>query len=101
MTGPVRTCVGCRTARPVAEGRLVRVAVGPEGTPQVGRTLPGRGAWLCADPNCLELALRRRALARALRCDIDTDAAAALRSRFPATEAGARDYEAPSGATDD
>ena len=35
---------------------------------QVGRTLPGRGAWLCAgSPSCLDLAVRRRALGRALR----------------------------------
>jgi len=78
----------------VAEGGLVRVALGPGGTPAVGRTLPGRGAWLCANLACLELALRRRTLGRALRCDIGTDAAAALRSRFPAPEPGARDYEA-------
>ena len=87
---PVRTCVGCRTARPVADG-LVRVAVGPDGTPQFGRTLPGRGAWLCANPDCLELALRKRTLARALRCDVDAEAAVNLRTRFPADRPGARD----------
>ena len=74
----------------------MRLAVGPDGSPQVGRTLPGRGAWLCANPDCLELALRKRALARALRCDVDAVTAANLRTRFPADQPGARDYEAPS-----
>ena len=32
-----------------------------------GRSLPGRGAWLHPDPECLETAERRRALGRALR----------------------------------
>ena len=33
----------------------------------VRRRLPGRGAWLHPSPDCLDLALRRRALTRALR----------------------------------
>lgn len=31
------------------------------------RRMPGRGAWLHPDQRCLELAVRRRALGRALR----------------------------------
>nr|WP_255502351.1 YlxR family protein [Cellulomonas sp. JH27-2] len=33
----------------------------------VGRSMPGRGAWLHPDPGCLDLAVRRRAFGRALR----------------------------------
>ncbi|QIK73977.1 YlxR family protein [Propioniciclava coleopterorum] len=43
---------------------MVRV-VAQAGRVVVGRTLPGRGAWL--HPGCLEAALKRRALPRALR----------------------------------
>lgn len=43
---------------------MVRV-VAHAGRVVVGRALPGRGAWL--HPGCLEAALRRRALPRALR----------------------------------
>ncbi len=40
----------------------------PTGDLVVGRSHPGRGAWLCRDrPDCLELAVRRRGLERALR----------------------------------
>ncbi len=35
--------------------------------PDPDRTAPGRGAWLHADAECLELALRRRGFPRAFR----------------------------------
>ncbi len=48
-------------------------------TPDLRRRLPGRGAWLHPSPDCLDLALRRRAFARALRLSgpLDTTALAA------------------------
>ncbi|WP_461024782.1 DUF448 domain-containing protein [Thalassiella azotivora] len=42
--------------------------------PDPRRRLPGRGAWLHPDPVCLDLAERRRALARALRTGTAVDA---------------------------
>ena len=46
----------------------MRVARLPDGALKVGRTLPGRGAWLCAGSvECLRLAVQRKAFARALR----------------------------------
>ena len=66
MTGPVRTCVGCRTRAPAAE--LLRVvARGGAVVPDGGRPQPGRGAHLHPALDCLELAERRRAFPRALR----------------------------------
>jgi uncharacterized protein len=65
---PVRTCVGCRTARP--KSALVRLAATPGGVRlDPTATLPGRGAYLCPDPTCLAAAMRRDAgaLRRALR----------------------------------
>ena len=59
--------MGCRAKRPQPElVRLVRLA---DGTLAEGRTLPGRGAYLCADTvaACRELAVKRKAFARALR----------------------------------
>ncbi|MBI1378755.1 MAG: DUF448 domain-containing protein [Frankiales bacterium] len=62
----MRTCVGCRGrgGRP----DLVRVVV-VEGVlvPDPRARIAGRGAWLHPDPACLDLAVRRRALPRALR----------------------------------
>ncbi|MCV7172399.1 YlxR family protein [Mycobacterium manitobense] len=68
--GPVRTCVGCRK-RELAVELLRVVAVGGNGecaaTVDTAGNLPGRGAWLHPDPQCLHAAIRRRAFVRALR----------------------------------
>jgi predicted RNA-binding protein YlxR (DUF448 family) len=66
---PLRTCVGCR--RVTTPDELVRLVADAEGRVLVGRTLPGRGAWLCrGSRGCLEAALRRGKLARALRREL-------------------------------
>jgi predicted RNA-binding protein YlxR (DUF448 family) len=68
---PVRTCVGCRKRAPASQ--LLRVAVPASGplilTPDPARRLPGRGAYLHVQPDCLAQALRRRAFGRALRVE--------------------------------
>ena len=71
--------MGCRARR--AQADLIRVARVDAGQLAVGRNLPGRGAWLCeASPvPCLDLAIRRRALGRALRAEVAGDAAVRLR----------------------
>ncbi|MBX3314842.1 MAG: YlxR family protein [Actinobacteria bacterium] len=67
---PVRTCVGCRERR--TQDQLTRIARRGDGSLAPGRTLPGRGAWLCrASPTCLDLAIRRGGFARAFRTSID------------------------------
>ena len=70
LAGPVRTCVGCRGRE--SRSHLVRfVAVPLDGgfvlTWDPRRSMPGRGAWLHPDPDCYDLAERRRAFGRALR----------------------------------
>jgi len=67
---PTRTCVACREAH--GKRGLLRVARGPEGAVVYdpgGRT-PGRGAYLHAEVECIELGRRRRALERALKTPI-------------------------------
>ncbi|HEX3812641.1 MAG TPA: DUF448 domain-containing protein [Mycobacteriales bacterium] len=63
---PARTCVGCRQC--VAATELLRVVV-VEGVvvPDPRRRMPGRGAWVHQDMACVDLAIRRRAFARAAR----------------------------------
>ena len=64
--GPLRTCVGCRATGP--RSALLRVVVVQDVlVVDLGRRMPGRGAWLHPDPGCLEKAERRRAFGRALR----------------------------------
>jgi predicted RNA-binding protein YlxR (DUF448 family) len=69
---PVRTCLGCRQR--ATRHELLRVVATESGSglavvPDPGRRLPGRGANLHPTPECLALALRRRAFPRALRVE--------------------------------
>ncbi len=63
---PERTCIGCRRNGPA--DTMVRVVRLGDGSLTPGRTLPGRGAWLCrGSTTCVDLAEKRRAFERALR----------------------------------
>ena len=64
-SGPRRRCVACRAS--VSTGDLLRIAwpAGAAG-PAVGRTLPGRGAWVHPVPTCVG-ALCPGGLSRAFR----------------------------------
>ncbi|HEY3263644.1 MAG TPA: YlxR family protein [Actinomycetota bacterium] len=82
MTGlrrePERTCVGCR--RRGSQRSLLRVVVGSDGMirPDPAGREPGRGAYLHRDVGCIEAAVRRGTLARALRAAPDAGGAARL-----------------------
>ena len=70
--GPVRTCIGCR--KRAAKRELLRVTAGlHEGAlavvPDPSGAAPGRGAHLHPTRECYDLAVRRRAFTRALRCE--------------------------------
>jgi uncharacterized protein len=71
---PQRTCVVCRST--AAKRTLHRIVRSPAGTVEYDPTgkAAGRGAYLCGQPACLELAVRRRSVQRALKM---TDTAAA------------------------
>ena len=80
---PERTCVACRVLQP--KRAMVRIVRTPSGNVMVDRTgkAAGRGAYLCQQAACWELALRKQALARALKTTMS-----------PADEAALRVYEA-------
>jgi predicted RNA-binding protein YlxR (DUF448 family) len=63
---PERSCVGCRERAPKAD--LLRIARTPEGVRvDPTGTAPGRGAYVHRAAGCANAALRRGAIARALR----------------------------------
>ena len=77
-----RTCVGCRR-RDVRSALLRVVAEWNDTGEHVARVvadprlrLPGRGAWLHPTPECLDLAVRRKAFGRALRVKAFLDVSA-------------------------
>ena len=70
VDGVVRTCIGCRER--ADKTTLVRLVAEKVGTitvvqPDPRRSLPGRGAHLHPTTRCYDLAVRRKAFARALR----------------------------------
>jgi predicted RNA-binding protein YlxR (DUF448 family) len=77
---PQRTCVGCRTTD--VKRQFVRIVRTTEGTVEVDASgkRNGRGAYLCAQRECWEEALKKDRLARALRTTISAEDRAKLRA---------------------
>ena len=63
-------CAGCRGRDDKAE--LIRiVARDGVGVVDTAQTAPGRGVYLHPQVRCLDLAVKRRTLGRALRAEVD------------------------------
>ncbi len=77
---PLRQCSGCGEMKPKKE--LVRVVRAPEKTDENGAVTggeisldltgkkPGRGAYVCHNPECLKKARKARKFERAFSCKI-------------------------------
>lgn len=67
---PMRRCCGCMEMKPKNE--LVRVVKNKEGVISLDLTgkMPGRGAYLCRNPECLEKARKARRFEREFSCRI-------------------------------
>lgn len=71
---PERTCIGCRVV--FGKDKVVRVIAGPVG-PIIDyrEKLPGRAAYICPRRACIENALSKNALSRALRVKVTPQSA--------------------------
>lgn len=69
-SGPERTCIVTR-AKGEPRG-MIRFVVAPDGTivPDIRSKLPGRGAWVSGRVGVVELAVKRKAFARAFKRDV-------------------------------
>ena len=70
---PMRQCVGCGEMK--SKKDLIRVIKTPEDTiclDASGRQ-NGRGAYICASPDCLKTAYQRKGLERSLKVAIPTE----------------------------
>ena len=79
---PTRQCLGCRTMFPKRE--LIRVVRSPEGGLSLdfkGKA-PGRGAYLCPNPDCLKKARKSRAIERAFSVSVPEEVYEALEARM-------------------
>ncbi|HWQ74064.1 MAG TPA: YlxR family protein [Syntrophomonas sp.] len=70
---PQRMCVGCREMKDKRD--LLRVVRTPEGIIEIDLTgkKAGRGAYLCPNPECLNLAVKGKRLQKALEHEISAD----------------------------
>ncbi len=68
---PERMCIACR--RHDGKQGLVRVVKNADGEIKIDTTFkaPGRGAYVCRDKKCIELAEKKNALSRALKANAD------------------------------
>lgn len=67
---PMRKCTGCNEMKPKKE--LVRVVRSPEGEVSLDLTgkKPGRGAYVCHNPECLSKARKAKRFENAFSCVI-------------------------------
>jgi len=66
-----RTCIGCRTVKPAHE--MTRICLNDNRLViDSGQRLGGRGAYICS-AHCLETACKRKAVQRALRCNVSPE----------------------------
>ncbi len=76
---PMRTCIGCKEQKP--KNDLIRVVKNKEDEIFIDLTgkANGRGAYLCKSKNCLEKAIKSKALNRAFSTEIDNETYEKLR----------------------
>lgn len=79
---PMRTCIACRKRLPKRE--LVRFVLMKDDRPVLDETgkMPGRGANLCPETECLEQAISKGAFERNWKTDIDPDLWDDMRGAF-------------------
>jgi len=88
---PMRTCVGCQTARGKRE--MIRIVRGADRSVQIDPKgkMAGRGAYLCANRQCWEQALNKGHIERALRTKLSEKDWAMLQAqanKFPNFDTG-------------
>jgi hypothetical protein len=67
---PIRTCIGCQCKKPKKE--MIRIIRTPEGKIEIDKTgkKSGRGAYLCDNVECLDIALKKNSLSKSLKKNI-------------------------------
>ncbi len=81
---PMRQCLGCREMKPKCE--LIRAVKSPDGEVNLDfkGKMPGRGAYLCPNGECLKKAMKSKALERAFSVQIPEEIYEELRQQMEA-----------------
>jgi len=77
---PVRTCIGCK--KPKKE--MIRIIRTPDEKIEIDKTgkKSGRGAYICNNVKCLDIALKENSLKKSLKQDIPLEMLDDLRKIF-------------------
>ena len=75
---PQRTCIGCGETHNKKE--MVRIVRSPEGEVSLDRSgkKPGRGAYVCPNPACIEKAFQSKSLEKDLQVKVPPETKEAL-----------------------
>ena len=70
---PMRMCVSCRER--FAKKELIRVVATPDGQTVIDPTgrMPGRGAYVCHNPECMKKALEKQGFDKGLHKKVDEE----------------------------
>ena len=81
---PMRQCLGCREMKPKRE--LIRAVKSPDGEVNLDfkGKMPGRGAYLCPNGECLKKAMKSKALERSFSVQIPEEIYEELRQQMEA-----------------
>ena len=87
---PMRQCVGCREMK--EKKSLIRVVKAPEGQVSLDfkGKLPGRGAYVCPNPECLKRARKSRGLERAFSAPLPPEVWEGLEEQMKEVEPDAQ-----------
>lgn len=68
MREPARQCVACRTS--MSKRELIRLVRTPDGEAMIDvrKRCEGRGAYICCNEACIDLAKKKHSIDRALKC---------------------------------
>ena len=68
---PLRMCIVCRNMK--AKPELIRVVKNKEGEIFIYKTFKanGRGAYICANDECIKKCIKTKTLNKAFKCQID------------------------------
>lgn len=83
---PLRMCTGCGEMKPKKE--LVRIVKNAEGEISLDVTgkKPGRGAYICKNPDCLKKARKQKRLEKAFGCALPEELYTRLEGELAADE---------------
>jgi len=85
---PQRSCAACRQVRTKAELlRIVRTPLGEVCLDLTGK-MAGRGAYLCRNVKCLDVALKQKRLGRALGVSVNPEIEVEVRQLLNEAPAG-------------